>query len=65
MQPAWLVASLDTPEISVLRENTVERRVHDIICGCRDESGIVVDPCSLGFIQPNRSADVAYLIDLK
>jgi hypothetical protein len=30
-----------------------------------DESGVLIDLSSGGFIQPNRSTDVADLVDLK
>src|ERR1700677_667833 len=48
-----------------LCEDIVERLVHDIGCGCVDESGVLIDPHGGGLIQPNRSTDVADLVNLK
>src|SRR5271157_5036096 len=52
-------------EVAVFREDIVERLVHNIVGGCVDESGVLIDLLSGGFIQPNRSTDVAALVDFK
>src|ERR1700687_6449122 len=52
-------------EVAVLREDIVERLVHNIIRGCVNESGVLIDLCCGDLIQPNRSTDVAALVDLK
>ncbi len=46
-------------KVAVLREDIVERLVHNIVCGCVDESGILIDLCGGGLVEPNRSTDVA------
>src|SRR5258708_17538757 len=46
-------------EVAVLREDIVERLVHNIVCGCMDESGILINLFGGGLVQPNRSTDVA------
>ena len=41
-------------EVAVLREDIVERLVHNIVRGCVDESGILIDLFGGGFVQPNQ-----------
>ncbi len=50
-------------KVAVLREHIVERFVHDIIGGCVDESGILIDLLSGRFVQANRSADIPAQVD--
>ena len=52
-------------EVTVLREDIVQRLVHNIVGGCVDEGGVLIDLCGGDLIQPNRSTDVAALVDLK
>src|SRR5208282_2535576 len=52
-------------EVAVLREDIVERLVHNIIRGCVDESGVLIDLRGGRLIQPNRSTDMTALVDLK
>jgi hypothetical protein len=37
-------------EVMVFREDIVQRFVHNIVRGCADESGILIDLCSGGLI---------------
>jgi hypothetical protein len=59
------VASSESPGVAVLREDIVERLVHNIVCGCVDESGVLIDLLGGGLIQPNGSTDVAGVVDFK
>src|ERR1700686_4230835 len=52
-------------EVTVFREDIVERLVHNIVGGCVDEGGVLIDLRGGSFIQPNGSTDVAGLVDLK
>jgi hypothetical protein len=42
-------------EVAVLREDIVERLVHNIVGGCVDESGVLIDLLGGGLIQPNKA----------
>jgi hypothetical protein len=42
-------------EVTVLREDIVERLVHNIVGGCVDESGVLIDLLGGGLIQPNEA----------
>src|SRR6267143_2584792 len=46
-------------EVTAFREDIVQRLVRNIVRGCVDESGVLIDLCSGGLIQPNGSTDVA------
>ncbi len=50
-------------EVTVLRENIVERLINNIIGGCVHESGVLIDLRGGGLIEPNRSTDVAALVE--
>ncbi len=53
-------------EINQIRHISASVRLDEyIVCGCPYESGILIDLCSDGFIQPNRSTDMANLVDFK
>jgi hypothetical protein len=52
-------------EITVLRKGIVERFVYNVVCGGVDESGVLIDLLGGGLIEPNRSTDVAGLVDFK
>src|SRR5208337_340449 len=52
-------------EVAVLREDIVERFIHNVVGGCVDESGVLIDLLGGGLVQPNRSTDVAAQVDFK
>src|SRR5208283_3386889 len=52
-------------EVPVFGEDIVERLVHNIIRGCVDEGGILIDLRCGDLIESDRSTDVAALVDLK
>src|SRR5215469_3162096 len=52
-------------EVTILCKHIVERLVHNIICGCLDERSVLIHLRGGRFIQPNRSTDVAHLVDFK
>jgi len=52
-------------EVTVFREDIIERLIHNIVGGCVDEGGVLIDLRGGGLIKPNRSTDVTALVDLK
>jgi hypothetical protein len=52
-------------EVTVFGEDIIEGLIHNIVGGCVDEGGVLIDLRGCGLIQPNRSTDVAALVDLK
>src|SRR5262249_53686910 len=52
-------------EITIFRKDIVQRLVHNIVGGCTDDSGVLIDLGGGPFITPNRSTDVADLVDFK
>ena len=52
-------------EVTVFREDIIERLIQNIVGGCVDEGGVLIDLRGGRLIQPNRSTDVTALVDLK
>ena len=51
-------------EVTVFREDIIERLIHNIVGGCVDEGCVLIDLRGGRLIQSNRSADVTALVDL-
>src|SRR5208282_4870033 len=52
-------------EVTVFREDIIERLIDNIVGGCVDKGGILIDLRRGDLIESDRSTDVAALVDLK
>jgi hypothetical protein len=52
-------------EVTVFREDIIERLIQNIVGGCVDEGGVLIDLRGGRLIQPNGSTDVTALVDLE
>jgi predicted methyltransferase MtxX (methanogen marker protein 4) len=52
-------------KVTVFREDIIERLIDNIVRGCVDEGGVLIDLRGGRLIKPNRSTDVTALVDLK
>src|SRR5258708_29180208 len=52
-------------EVTVFREDIIERLIHNIVGGCVHQGGVLIDPRRRGLIQPNTSKEWTALVDTK